>query len=298
MAKTPFLYSTLLDFPGLKCYTLSMRQKPPAYMGRRNGQRMRNEDNNERKSDYILQSVDHALQMMELLGKKSPIGVGEAAKILGMGKSTAFRLLSTLEYRGFVKKDTNSKYRLGLKVANLGAQVLDTFDISKIAHPHLEELSTAIGETVHLVILSENNNACFIDKVVCPNTSFRMESMIGAQKSAYSTGTGKVLLAYKDQAFQENYVRTIPLTKYTDKTIADKETLLAELKKIRALGYGFDEEESEQGLFCIAAPVFDYTGHAVAAISASGPSVRMRQKQELILDKIREISRRISAELE
>ena len=250
-----------------------------------------------RRNENLLQSVDHALQMIEVLAENPPLGVGDAARLLGTGKSTAFRLLSTLELRGFVKKDENAKYRLGLKVAHLGSLVINSFDIAKVAHAFLVELSAAIGETVHLVVLSENNQACFIDKVICANTSFRMESTIGSQKSAYSTATGKVLLAYRDQDQQEAYARNTALERYTVKTIASAEQLLCELQNIKARGYGFDEEESEQGLFCVAAPVFDYTGRAVAAISASGPSERMHQKLPFVLEQIRLASGRVSDEL-
>lgn len=248
-------------------------------------------------SENILQSVDAALQMIELLGKHSPIGVADAAKMMGIGKSTAYRLLSTLEYRGFVKKDENAKFRLGLKVVYLGSLVLDTFDIVKVAHPHLEELSRRIEETVHLVVLEENNNACFIDKVVCQSTSFRMESTVGAQKSAYSTATGKVLLAFRDHAFQLAYASQTAFTRYTEHTLCDGEALLRELSHIRTQGYGFDAEESEEGLYCVAAPLFDYSGQAVAAISVSGPSVRMATRRDEIIRQLAETCRIISAEL-
>ncbi len=257
----------------------------------------RNNGKTERKDQNLLQSVDHALQMIEVLGDNPSLGVGEAAKLLGTGKSTAFRLLSTLESRGFVKKDENAKYRLGLKVAYLGSLVINSFNIAKVAHSFLVELSSAIGETVHLVVLGENDQACFIDKVICPNTSFRMESTIGSQKPAYSTATGKVLLAYREQAEQEAYAHGTTLERYTQKTIADAGRLLHELQTIKARGYGFDEEESEMGLFCVASPVFDYTGHAVAAISASGPSERMHQKLDFVLEQIQITSRGITDEL-
>ncbi len=253
--------------------------------------------NPERRNDNLLQSVDHALQMLEVLSVNPSIGVGDAAKLMGIGKSTAFRLLSTLESRGFVKKDENAKYRLSLKIAYLGSLVLNTFDIARVAHPELESLSLSIGETVHLVVLDDRQQACFIDKVICPTTSFRMESTIGAQKSAYSTATGKVLLAYRDPSFQAQYAQSTAMRRYTAKTLTSPEALLNDLHAIRERGYGFDEEESEQGLFCVAAPVFDYTGAAVAAISASGPSERMQQKLNTVLTQLQDTCRRVSAEL-
>lgn len=256
-----------------------------------------NDERIEFNSEYILQSVDHALQMVELLGAHAPMGVAEAAKLLGVGKSTAFRLLNTLEYRGFAKKDESAKYRLALKVAHLGSMVLDSFDIAKVAHPYLEELTRDVGETAHLVVLDENGNACFIDKVVCQNSSFRMESKVGAQKPAYSTATGKVLLAYRDGAYRQAYAEHTRFARFTEHTLHSGDALLAELADIRARGYGFDAEESEQGLFCIAAPVFDYTGQAVAAISASGLSGRMRKRRDEIIARVQETSQRISAEL-
>jgi len=120
-----------------------------------------------------------------------------------MGKSTAFRLLATLEGRSFVDKIENSKYRLGIKLASIGGIVLNRMEIIRVAHPFLVKLTEQSVETSHLVILYNNTKVQFIDKVSSPST-IRMESRIGLVRSAHVIGTGKVLLAFQD----EDFIRT------------------------------------------------------------------------------------------
>ena len=249
---------------------------------------------NDRKNATVLQSVDNALAMIELLSTHMPLGVADAAKLLGLSKSSAFRLLSTLEARQFVRRDKNAKFYLGLKIANLGAKVLHSFDIAHIAHPFLEQLCVAIDETVHLVVLTDDYKACFIDKVVSTTTTFRMESSLGAHKPAHITGTGKVLLAYQSEDVIDRYLATTKLLQYTETSITQPDALRKILAEIRMKGYGIDDGESEQGLFCIAAPVFDENMKAIAAISASGPKERMQVKYDIILPNVKIVCAKVT----
>lgn len=248
-------------------------------------------------SKYLLQSVNTALSVIEVLSKHSSMTLADVAKAASITKSTAFRILATLEYRGFVIKDNGAQYRLGLRIAKIGARVLEDMDIVKVVHPHLESLCEAVGETAHLVVLT-NDRACFIDKVSSTQSSFRMESIIGLQKSAYSTGTGKVLLAFSDEAYQEAYLQKVQFKAYTDHTITDAQTLRTELANIRSRGYGFDEGESERGLYCVAAPIFDYTGKAVASVSVSGPQERIKDNRAAILQCLLQETNRITKVLD
>jgi IclR family KDG regulon transcriptional repressor len=161
------------------------------------------EQDNKHKGKYILQSVDNALAILQLLCHYEELNVTEIAHYMHMGKSTAFRLLATLEGRSFVDKIENSKYRLGIKLASIGGIVLNRMEIIRVAHPFLVKLTEQSVETSHLVILYNNTKVQFIDKVSSPST-IRMESRIGLVRSAHVIGTGKVLLAFQD----EDFIRT------------------------------------------------------------------------------------------
>lgn len=245
------------------------------------------------KTNYILSSVDHALQIMDLLHKRSGIGVVEIAKEIGIGKSSAFRLLATLESREFVKKDAHSKYRLGFKFVQYSAVVLERFDIIQAAHPFLEDLCNSVGETAHLVVWDDDETVRFIDKVLS-TAALRMDSYVGRAMPAYATSTGKVLLAHKSDVFIQQYLENVTITPFTENTCKTTKQLSGQLSAIRNKGYGVDSEEYEIGLTCYAAPVFDRDGKAIAAISASGPSWRVTANNKRIIEKLKNIAAEIS----
>ncbi|MBA1335994.1 MAG: Transcriptional regulator, IclR family [Firmicutes bacterium] len=244
-------------------------------------------------SNYILSSVDNALEVLDLLSSNYELSATEVGRMLNIGKSTAFRLLTTLENRGYVKKNSNNKYRLGMKFAFMGSIVLDRMEIIKHSHPFLEELTKDTNETTHLVILEEDNNVRFVDKVTSPST-IRMESFIGLKRPAYCTATGKVLLAYKDENAINEYLKNTNFIQYTQYTVKNAEELREILMQIRKDGYGIDANESEIGLTCYAAPILDPSGKAIAAISVSGPSERMYINKQKLISSIKSTAYEIS----
>lgn len=244
---------------------------------------------------YILQSVDNTLMVLELLSRMPDLGVAEISRELGFGKATVFRILTTLENRDFVKKDGSAKYQLGLKFAFFGSIVQEQFDYVNEVRPFLIELRDTFNETAHTAIL-DGEEIVFVDKVLAKST-IQMASKVGAKLPAYCTGTGKVLLAQKSMEEIDNYLSEVNLKELTRYTITSKEELKEKLIKIKEDGYGSDLEESEVGLVCLAAPVYDYSNEVVMAISVSGPSVRMRQNKELLIEKILDISKRASKKL-
>lgn len=244
-------------------------------------------------SNYILSSVDNALQILDLLSTNYELSATEVGRRLNIAKSTAFRLLTTLESRGYVKKSTNNKYRLGMKFTYMGSIVLGRMEIIKYAHPFLEKLTKETNETTHLVILEEDNNVRFVDKVTSPST-IRMESFVGLKLPAYCTATGKVLLAYKDEDEIEEYLKTTNFVQYTQYTVKNAEELREILMQIRKNGYGVDANESEIGLTCYAAPILDPSGKAIAAISVSGPSERMYINRQKLISSTKSTASEIS----
>lgn len=251
--------------------------------------------NDNQQNKYILQSVENALSIIDLLCEHEELGVSEIGKLLNVGKSTAFRLLTTLQSKNYVYKDENSKYRLSPKFMSIGDIVSNRMEIINKVHPFLVELANYSGETSHLGIWYSKTEVTFIDKVTGKN-SIRMSSMIGSNKIAHSTSLGKSLLAFSDEATIDYYLNNAEYKLNTDKSIKNKEELRSNLIKIQADGYAVDDEEAEIGLVCFAAPVL-VRGKAIAAISVSGPSSRMNPRKDELTDMVKKIADEIGSSI-
>ena len=249
-------------------------------------------ENTRVEDKYILQSVENALSIVDLLCLHDKLSAAEVARLMNMGKSSVFRLLSTLLHKGFITKDANSKYQLSYKFAHIGRIVTERSTFVEQIHPYLTELTSLSGETSHLVVWHSDTEIIFIDKVV-GNYSIRMDSMVGLTRPAHLTGTGKILLAYSNEKQVHNYLDRASFEKKTIHTIASKSALEEELKKIRELGYACDNEEAEAGLTCFAAPIMQ-AGNAIAAISMSGPTSRMLENKERLIMLVTTIAKNIS----
>jgi DNA-binding IclR family transcriptional regulator len=248
------------------------------------------------KDKYTLQSVDNALAILELLAAHEELSALDVAKLLRMGKSTAFRLLSTLTGRNFVTKTKESKYRLSLKVSALGAVATERIEIISAAHQELARLAREVKETTHLVVWIGDGMVQFVDKVASP-TAISMASMVGMRMRAHLTATGKVLLANRPEEEQERYLRNIPFEQVTPHTIISPGQLRAELEGVRKNGYGTDFDESEIGLTCCAAPIRDFSGTVIAALSISGSSSRMEPTMEDMIRQVMAAARNISEKI-
>jgi len=183
---------------------------------------------------------------------------------------------------GFVTQDESSKeYRLGFRLVELGQIVLDQIDLRKVAKPFLTELADQVEEVVHLVIM-EQGKIAYLDKVEKVNElkSLRMVSRIGMRGHAHSCAVGKVLLSFLPENERAAIFKQRGLPRMTKNTMVDPVLLNQHLAKVKAQGYAVDEEENEEGVRCVAAPGAGWTGAGViAAISVSGPSVRMTKER-------------------
>lgn len=229
--------------------------------------------------NYLVQSLDRALAILEELSRhESGLGVTDIGSILGLHKSTVHRLLYTLMVRGYVEKDIETeKYRLGLKVVELGQIRLENTEIRAEARPYLVKLMEQTNETVHLCIL-ENGEVVYIDKVESSNT-VRMYSRIGRRAPMHCTGVGKAIAAFLGEEEVRRIVREKGLPRKTDTTITELDELLKHFEIIRKQGYAIDDEEHDYGIRCVAAPVRDYKGDVIASISVSGPSMRITKER-------------------
>ncbi|MET3698577.1 IclR family transcriptional regulator [Bacillus oleivorans] len=246
----------------------------------------------------MIQSVDRALHILELL-KNNPKGLGvtEISKSLDVAKSTAHRLLMSLEGYGYVQKfGKDASYRLGLKFIEMNQVVVENLNVVEIARPYLEKLSADTGEIVHLVML-DGYEIVYIDKVD-NNSTIRIYSQIGRRAQLHCTGVGKAILAHFDKASITRFIENNDFRSYTQNTIIDGQALLSELEKIRLDEISFDNEEHEAGIQCVAAPIKDHRNHVQYAISVTGPLTRMtKEKLETCIPKLRETAQNISKQL-
>jgi len=229
--------------------------------------------------DNSVQSIERAFKILELFRTQNrAMGVIEIASVLGLSTTTVHRLLQTLIQVKAVHQDPNNRwYDLSPHMLLYGKAVLNRYDFLRSVHPVLGELSKLVGETVFMGILDEDCDLVYIDHVESLDHPLRMTPQIGLRQPAHSTSMGKVLLSGLNEEKLYNYMNNRTFAKMTDFTIVNPTDLLQELNKVRCAGYGLDQEETEIGVCCVAAPLCRSRG-MVAAISISGPASRMRSK--------------------
>jgi DNA-binding IclR family transcriptional regulator len=233
---------------------------------------MRNEVDNE--DGGHLRSVTRALRSLELIAEAGELGVTELGRRLGVHKATASRLTATLAERGFVERDpATDRYRLGFGLIWLAGSAMASLDLVRAGHPILEELAETTRETVNVGV-AVGDAVVYLDQVRGTRSILSVH-WVGRRTPLHSTSNGKVLLAFMDDAERERLFAQ-PLERMTSKTVTDPDELRAQLKLVRSRGYAQTQGELEEGLNAVAAPVRQADGEVVAALSVSGPSIRMR----------------------
>lgn len=234
-----------------------------------------------------VQSVDRALTVLQYLASDGDLGVSEIARRLGVHKSTAFRLVSTLESHGLVEQLTeNSRYRLGVGILRLAGATRGRLDVVRESRPHTAELAELVGETVNVVILA-GTETLYLDQVSGPST-LQTHNWTGRRNPLHATANGRVLLAFLPAEAREALLQRLTtsgaLGALTSHTIQDPDELRQRLEITRQLGYAVSVDELEEGLTAIAAPVRAADGSVVASVSVSGPSFRLPE------ERIREVA--------
>ena len=231
------------------------------------------------KSEYIIQAVSHALDLLEQFHDDvDELGVTELSKRLKLHKNNVFRLLATLESRGYIEQNkATENYRLGLKALELGQTFIKQMGLLRQAKPILEKIVGSCNETSYVAIFKEGS-VVYLD-VVETDMTVRVVSRVGSRLPAYCTASGKVHLAFmSDEEVNELYP-TRQLKGYTSTTITDREQLKEVLKKVADQGYAIDDEEMDLGVRCVAAPIRDYTRRIVGALIISGPTMRLSDER-------------------
>jgi DNA-binding IclR family transcriptional regulator len=252
---------------------------------------------NPRRS-YTINSLDRALRILMILGERGvPMRVSDISRKLGIDKSTAYRIISTLRARGFVEQESDTrKYTLGLNVLEVAALKLRSIKLVPVAKPFLEELMLRTKEAVHLAVLAEGE-VMYVDSEQCSGP-FNVSTVVGGRAPLHSSAVGKALLAPRPVEEVNRIVAIKGLTRFTDRTIISTEELHEHLAGVRKRGWGIDDEETHMGVRCLASAIFDHRGGVVASVGVSGPIQRITQERisflgQLVKEAAAKISRRL-----
>lgn len=247
-----------------------------------------------------VQSVERTLDIIEKLAEYgSPVSLSELAESVDLKPSTVHRLLGTLMFRGFVDQDEHSRYKLALKVYHIGNAATYSMDIKKLAAPFMHELLDLCNETVNLAVL-DRGEVVYIDQLESTNIVIvKMFARVGNRGPAYCTGSGKVLLAGLTREEFARYLNKTELDRFTSDTITDPAMLAKEIERVRKDGYALDLGERDEGVRCIAAPIKNQEDQVVAALSVSGPSMRMTASyiNNELVPLVKSLAARISLQL-
>ena len=255
-----------------------------------------------KKPTNMVQTIERVTALLDLLGSYSHgISLNEISQTLGLPKGTCHRLLNSLAYFDFVRQDRKTRhYALGFKHLDLANRLLKQIDFREVATPFLRELSEKTKETIHLVIL-DRDEILYIEKFEPheAQNGLQMASKVGHRTPAHSCAVGKMLLSELPRERVEAIIQNRGLPRRTENTITDKERLFEHLRLIRQRGYSIDDEENEVGIRCVAAPIRNAMGEAIAAISISGPALRITREaiedslRDLVMDTARQISEKL-----
>jgi DNA-binding IclR family transcriptional regulator len=220
----------------------------------------------------LVQSVDRALNVLWLLARKGELGVTELAADLGVHKSTAFRLVSTLETHDLVEQVSDrGKFRLGVGILRLAGATNVRLDLVRESRPIATRLAQVVGETVNIAVRS-GHEALYLDQVSGPS-ALALQNWVGQAIPLHASSNGKVLLAFCGDGLLAEL--RPPLRRFTANTATDLGRLAQELAEVRLRGYATAVDELEEGLTAVAAPVHGADGAVVASLSASGPTFRL-----------------------
>jgi len=228
-------------------------------------------------SRNTVHSLVRGLGVLEVIAAANgPVGITDLSRQLGLAKGSIARLVATLVQLNYLVRDPETrKYRLGLKLWELGSKSITGMDILSIARPVMEELHNKTGETVHLTVLSSDGRMVFLDKLDSTK-GIRPNVQLGAHLPAHCVANGKAVLAFLSGARLET-ILSKKLQQYTDKTITKKKALLATFEDIRRNGFAVNIGEFRTDVSGVAAAICDHTDFAVAALGISLPSTRMNK---------------------
>ena len=236
---------------------------------------MKPKTNQSSQRDYSIKALQRGMKVLDaLLEARAPLSLEQICAHTGLPKSTAFRIIVNL-LQGQYLIETEQGYWLGLKMLLFGALVEEKLDLMQQARPFLIQLRDQVNETVHLAVLDGDLRAVYLEKLSTQHAIGLMMSRIGITAPMHCTALGKAMAAFRPEDEICHWIRTHGLKPFTDATITDEDAFLQELQEIRSRGYAVDNGEFEVSVHCVAAPIRDRTGTVIAAVSISGPDIRI-----------------------
>jgi IclR family KDG regulon transcriptional repressor len=255
------------------------------------------DENDIATGNEMVSAVGRTLAVLEALGdQEEDRGLTELSQQLGMSKATVHRFLQSLKRLGYVVQDSEDRYRLSVKLFELGARALPQIDLVREAEQGMRHLNTLTGETVHLGIHDEGA-IVYVHKIDS-RYNLRMYSRIGRRAPLYCTGIGKILMAWREESEVRRLLANDEFIARTRHTLPSLDAYMNELRQVRELGFAEDREEFEDNMRCIAAPLFDRFGQVVAGLSVSFPCFRFQETRKAhYVEELRSTAQRISSAL-
>ncbi len=250
-----------------------------------------------KKKSYSVPALEKGLLILEKLAKsEESLRITDIHEQMGIPKTSVFMIMSALETMEYVEKVDDNRYRVTMKLYNIGIETLTKYDIRSVARPYMEGLAQRLRYTVHLAILS-NGKAVYLEKVNGP-TFVQFSTKIGESMPLHSSAVGKVLAAYLDEPALDEILENHPVVRLTDNTIASPEAFKKFLISVREAGYAIEDEEGEVGVRCIGAPIFNDKGKVVAALSVTAvrndlQSIHFQEVGEIVKEQCLLISEQI-----
>jgi IclR family transcriptional regulator, KDG regulon repressor len=246
----------------------------------------------------VIASVQRAVDILNLFdARRFEMGTTEIARALDLPKSTVAGLVQTLEVNSLLEQNSvNRKYRLGVRLVEYGSLLLNQIDLRMVAMPFLEDLLEWCNESVNLAVW-DDGHVVYIERLFGTNL-LGMRSEIGKREPAHTTALGKSILACLSERELRETISGIDLLPKTPYTLTNPDALITDIRLSYQRGYAIDNEENELGGRCVAAPILDFRGKPVAALSISVPLQRLPEEDFPVFgEKVREVASAISRRL-
>jgi IclR family KDG regulon transcriptional repressor len=251
------------------------------------------------KDTYTIRSIHNALNLLEeFKGNRDELGVTELSKRLNLHKNRVFRILATLEAKGYIEQNkATENYRLGLKSLELGQTFIKQLGLVRQAKPFLREIVKQCNEMACIGTIRQGS-AIYLD-VEEPNQMVKVADRVGWRLPIHCTAIGKAQIAFVSEEELEKLGVLDNMDKFTENTIVDKVEFIKHIKEVAKQGYAVDNEEHNLGVRCVGVPLKDYTGRVVGGISVSGPSFRMTDEvlKRKIIPVVKQAGRNVSKRL-
>lgn len=244
----------------------------------------------------INKTLEKTLQMMEAFALEGlSMNVAEISRYMDVSRITAQAIVNTLELYDYIEKDSETgRYSYGFKMLTLGNRYLYKYPFLLAAQKHMERMSNEKNFTINVSILKPNGKMIYL---LLKDVSSVPLIYTGACLSANLTASGKIILANMDEEKRNNFIDSMEFVAATPYSIMDKELFKKQLADYKARGYAIEKEEAITGSGCIAAPIYDIQGRAIAAVSVSDKVSKISEKEEEIAADVLTLSRQISMEL-